>query len=450
MNLIKKYNVAGPRYTSYPTVPYWDESPAAEEWKFEVKESFLETNHKSGISIYIHLPYCESLCTYCGCNRRITVNHNVEEPYILALLKEWTMYCEVFEETPRIREIHLGGGTPTFFSPAHLKQLIEGITSSALVCHDAEFSFEAHPKNTTKEHLQILYDLGFRRLSLGIQDFDLKVQYIINRIQTFQDVDRVTKQARSIGYTSINYDIIYGLPLQDLQTVAGTMAKIKYLRPDRIAFYSYAHVPWIKPGQRSYNEKHLPNDEEKRKLYESGRKYLEEAGYIEIGMDHFALKTDSLFKAVEQNTLHRNFMGYTDSYSSLLIGLGVSSISDTWYVYAQNVKTVEEYLRLVNENKIPVFKGHILSQEDLILRRHILNIMCRGKTSWKNENEQCEAVYEALERLQEMESDGLVAIYPYCLRVTKKGKAFIRNICMSFDARLWRKIPQTEIFSKVI
>lgn len=450
MNLIKKYNVATPRYTSYPTVPYWETNPSIEQWKSRVKESFLKTKCKDGISIYIHLPFCESLCTYCGCNTHITTNHSVENPYIVALLKEWEMYREIFEEIPRIREMHLGGGTPTFFSPGNLKQLIEGIAFTSIVCENPSFSFEAHPNNTTKEHLQTLYDLGFRRISLGIQDFDLRVQKIINRKQTFQDVERVTKQARSVGYTSINYDIIYGLPLQDLQKIAATMAKIKYLCPDRIAFYSYAHVPWIKPGQRSYSEKHLPSDDEKHRLYEIGRKYLENTGYVEIGMDHFALKTDSLFKAMKQKTLHRNFMGYTDVYSSLLIGLGVSSISDTWHTYAQNLKTVEQYFKAVKQNNIPIFKGHLLSQEDLILRKHILNIMCRGNTEWKDENMKCEAVYEALERLREMETDGLVVIYPYCMRVTKKGKTFMRNICMAFDARLWRNVPKTTIFSKVI
>lgn len=449
MNLIRKYNVPGPRYTSYPTVPYWEKSPSPEQWKDKVKISFQENNGE-GISVYIHLPYCESLCTYCGCNTRITVNHNVEEPYILALLKEWQLYLQIFGATPRIREIHLGGGTPTFFSPARLAQLIEGITSSSSVCPGASFSFEAHPNNTTRNHLQTLYNAGFRRLSLGIQDFDPRVQQIINRIQTFQDVERVTNQARAIGYTSINYDIIYGLPLQDIQTMAGTMAKIKYLRPDRIAFYSYAHVPWIKPGQRSFSEIHLPSDEKKRELYEEGRRLLAAAGYIEIGMDHFALETDSLYQAMNQKTLHRNFMGYTDIHSKLLIGLGVSSISDTWDAYAQNVKSVEGYLIQINQNKLGIFKGHLFTKEDITLRRHVLNIMCLGKTSWKKGNEQCQEIYNALERLEEMKKDGLVAIHPYSLRVTTKGKAFIRNICMAFDARLWRKIPDSQVFSQVI
>lgn len=448
--LINKYNVTGPRYTSYPTVPYWEKSPTVEEWKEEMKSSFEETNEKDGISIYIHLPFCESLCTYCGCNTRITKNHSVESTYIAALLKEWKMYLNLFEETPRVKEIHLGGGTPTFFSPEHLKQLIEGITSSSVVCRNAEFSFEAHPNNTTYEHLKVLYELGFRRLSLGIQDFDEKVQEIVNRIQPYKNVERVTIHAREIGYTSINFDLIYGLPLQKKSSVVNTIKKVNQLRPDRIAFYSYAHVPWIKPGQRKFTEEDLPKDEEKRALYETGRKMLEANNYIEIGMDHFALNSDSLFKAVKSKSLHRNFMGYTHSYTQLMIGLGVSSISDTWYAYAQNVKKVEEYYQLIHKKTLPIFRGHILNKEDLILRRHILNIMCRFETSWEKESEQTQAVYDALERLKEMEQDGLVIISPFHLQVTEAGKAFIRNICMAFDARLWRNIPQTQIFSKVI
>lgn len=450
LELIRKYNVPGPRYTSYPTVPYWDDVPSVEKWKADVLNCFNETNTNEGISLYIHLPYCESLCTYCGCNTRITVNHSVEKTYITSVLKEWKLYCDVLEKTPRIKEIHLGGGTPTFFSAENLRILIEGILSGSEVAPQAEFSFEAHPNSTTTEHLQTLYNLGFRRMSLGIQDFDPKVQEIVNRIQSYETVEKATKQAREIGFTSINYDLIYGLPLQKKASVVDTINKVMLLKPDRIAFYSYAHVPWVKPGQRKFTEKDLPVDAEKRELYETGRNMLEEAGYIEIGMDHFALKTDSLYKAAKAGILHRNFMGYSHSYTKLMIGLGVSSISDCWNAFAQNVKTVEEYHRLVNSGVIPIFRGHILNKEDLILRKHILNIICRFSTDWKHESEQCEAIYDALERVKEMENDGLLRIDPFHLEVTEKGRSFIRNICMAFDARLWRNLPKTEIFSNII
>ena len=449
--LIKKYNVAGPRYTSYPTVPYWNtEVPKVEDWKEAVKKSFTTTNATDGISIYIHLPFCESLCTYCGCNTRITKNHAVENKYIAALLKEWKMYLEVFEETPRIREIHLGGGTPTFFSSENLEKLINGILSTGIVCDDAAFSFEAHPNNTTVEHLQTLYDLGFRRLSLGIQDFDIAVQTIVNRVQPIENVEQVVNAARSIGYTSINFDLIYGLPLQTMYSVIDTIHKVNVLRPDRIAFYSYAHIPWVKPGQRKFTEKDLPVDEAKRALYEKGKELFEEMGYVEIGMDHFALKSDGLYKAAEAGKLHRNFMGYSDSYTELMVGLGVSSISDTWNAFGQNVKKVEEYYELIDKNELPIFKGHFLTNEDELIRKHILNIMCRFQTSWQQQSEQCDAVFAAITRLAEMEKDKPVVITPFHLKVTEAGRPFIRNICMSFDARLWSNLPQSQIFSSTV
>jgi oxygen-independent coproporphyrinogen-3 oxidase len=451
MNLIRKYNVAGPRYTSYPTVPYWDTSPPTiQQWTASVKKSFDETNTTDGISLYIHLPFCESLCTYCGCNTRITVNHAMEEPYIAALLKEWQLYIEVFKDKPRIKELHLGGGTPTFFAPHNLKRLINGITSQAIVCDNAEFSFEAHPNNTTTEHLKTLFELGFRRLSLGIQDFDPQVQAIVNRIQTFETVERTVTKARNIGYTSINFDLIYGLPLQTRKSVIDTIDKVNILRPDRIAFYSYAHVPWIKPGQRKFTENDLPVDEEKRALYEIGKEKFSKNGYVEIGMDHFALKTDRLYTATEQGKLHRNFMGYTHSYSQLMIGLGVSSISDTWYAFAQNVKKIEEYYELVNNGMLPIFKGHLLNEEDLIIRGHILNCICKFETSWEKPEQQTAFISHAIEKLSELEKDQLIELTPCHLKIKKETRPFIRNVCMAFDARLSRNLPSTAIFSSIV
>ncbi len=447
-NLISKYNVSSPRYTSYPTVPYWDETPpTVEQWLDSVKLSFDESNQKDGISVYIHLPFCERLCTYCACNTRITVNHHVELPYIESVLKEWSLYLNLFKEKPIIKEIHLGGGTPTFFSPEHLELLVGTILSTSIVHKNAEFSFEGHPANTTPLHLETLYKFGFRRVSFGIQDFDPKVQEIINRLQTYEQVAYIVDAARKIGYTSINFDLIYGLPLQTKASIIDTINKVRILKPDRIAFYSYAHVPWVKPGQRKFTEADLPVDTEKRTLYELGRSLFQENGYEEIGMDHFALKTDSLYEAEVSNKLHRNFMGYTHNYTQLMISLGVSSISDTWFGYMQNVKVVEAYQELVNNGKFPVFKGHMLSQEDLVLRKHILNIMCRFETSWEKPEEQSEGVYAALERLSELEKDQLITLTPYGLKVEKEGRAFLRNICMAFDARLWNNLPKTQIFS---
>jgi oxygen-independent coproporphyrinogen III oxidase len=449
--LTDKYNVAVPRYTSYPTMPYWDNRTFSElSWKESVKLAFDESNPSAGISLYIHLPFCENLCTYCGCNTRITKNHAVEEPYIQAVLKEWELYRRLFAETPVIRELHLGGGTPTFFSPGNLHKLITGLLENARVHESAEFSFEAHPANTTAGHLQTLYDLGFRRLSLGIQDFDPKVQFIINRHQTFEQVLSVTREARRIGYTSVNYDLIYGLPLQYLEGLIKTMHIVGGLKPDRIAFYSYAHVPWLKPGQRRFTEADLPDPELKAKLHDAGRSLLVGFGYEEIGMDHFALPGDELLVAARSGDLHRNFMGYTQQHTRLLVGLGVSSISDSWYGFAQNLKTVEAYLERTTAGEFPLMKGHILSEEDLLLRRYILDVMCKGGTSWQDASRTMPAFTDGLARLKELENDGLVEISPAGLRVTAAGIRFLRNICMCLDARLWAAQPATQLFSMAV
>ncbi|WP_439152677.1 oxygen-independent coproporphyrinogen III oxidase [Winogradskyella sp.] len=452
ISLVNKYNVAGPRYTSYPTVPYWDiNSFSLQQWKASLKQSFAESNDSEGLSLYLHLPFCENLCTFCGCHKRITKRHEVELPYLNAVLKEWSLYRTFLEQKPKIKELHLGGGTPTFFSPENLKFLISELLKVSEVADDYEFSFEGHPNNTTKEHLEVLYDLGFRRVSFGVQDYNLNVQKAINRIQPFENVAKVTTLAREIGYTSVGHDIIFGLPFQTEDDVIETIIKTGTLMPDRIAFYSYAHVPWIKGnGQRGFNDADLPSGESKRKQYETGKRILENVSYKEIGMDHFALKSDSLCVAMQNETLHRNFMGYTASKTKAMIGLGVSSISDSWYGFAQNVKSIEEYYHLIDEGIIPIYRGHILNEEDLKIREHILNLMCHFNTSWKNESMTFNELPEVLIKLKEFENDGLIEFKDKALDVTEKGRPFIRNICMAFDLLLQRTKPNTQLFSMTI
>jgi oxygen-independent coproporphyrinogen-3 oxidase len=450
MSLVAKYNIAAPRYTSYPTVPYWQDTPDQEQWKKLVSDSFIKTNDKQGISLYIHLPFCESLCTYCACNTRITINHKVEESYIETLLKEWDLYLNLFESKPRIKELHLGGGTPTFFSPANLKRLIEGILSKAVSCENADFSFEGHPNNTTSQHLQTFFDLGFTRVSFGVQDLDKTVQEAINRIQPLKNLEYVVSEARTIGYHSINFDLVYGLPFQTPASVLDTVQSVIQLKPERIAFYSYAHVPWMKPGQRKFTEKDLPSGDEKRKLYELGLEQFKLAGYEDVGMDHFALKTDPLYQAYSEKRLHRNFMGYTSNYTELMISLGVSAISDTWTGFSQNIKVVEPYYEAVAAGNFPIQKGHILTEEDAVIRKHILNIMCNYETKWEQEPYNYRAFAEALSRLKELEQDGFVKTDSVSLTVTEKGKAFLRNICLCFDARYWRNIPEGVTFSSAV
>ena len=440
MDLISKYNIQTPRYTSYPTVPYWDNNLNQEKWIEHIKQAFIKYNN-DGLSLYIHLPFCESLCTYCACNTRITVNHKVETPYIDAVLKEWQLYLTNFGGKPIIKEIHLGGGTPTFFSPENLDYLLNSILKTAVLANNVDFSFEGHPNNTTKEHLKTLYNLGFKRVSFGIQDFDEKVQDTINRYQSFEEVKNIIKEARQIGYTSINVDLVYGLPFQTINSINDTVTKIISLKPERIAFYSYAHVPWLKPGQRKYSEKDLPADAYKRSLYEEGKKLFLKANYSDIGLDHFALSNDKLFEAFNSGNLHRNFMGYTTNTTKLLIGLGCSAISDTWEGFAQNIKTVEEYQKTINENKFPIFKGHALTQEDLIVRQHILNLMC------KHETDIDEHFTNNKKRFINLINDELIILKDNKIIISKKGKPFLRNICLAFDNRYWKKVPDANLFS---
>ncbi len=450
-SLIDKYNIPGPRYTSYPTVPFWDDAGfSGELWKNSVIRSFNETNDSEGISIYIHLPFCEALCTFCACHKRITKQHSVETPYLESVLKEWDLYLNMFGRRPKIKELHLGGGTPTFFSPENLKLLLNGIFAKADIAENPEFSFEGHPNNTTREHLQTLYDIGFRRCSFGVQDYDPVVQKAINRIQPFENVKNVTEWAREIGYRGISHDLVFGLPFHTWEKMELTIRKTLELKPDRLAFYSYAHVPWIKGvGQRGFDENDLPSGEEKRRLYENGKRLLEELGYREVGMDHFALEHDDLYQAMISGDIHRNFMGYSSSKTQLMIGLGMSAISDSWYGFAQNEKSVEKYQQIVGEGIIPVTRGHMLTEEDLLIRRHILNLMCRLETSWDLQTGFPELT-NALEALKEMETDGLVEIGENSIKITEKGRAFTRNVAMTFDLRMMRNKPETRIFSMTI
>lgn len=451
-NLIAKYNISGPRYTSYPTVPYWDnETFSKDTWKRSFLKTFTETDENQAISLYIHLPFCERLCTFCGCNKRITKNHTVEVPYLQSVLKEWRLYANLLVKRPVIKELHLGGGTPTFFSPDNLSDLIKGIFQLADKAPKASISFEGHPNNTTFQHLETLKILGFNRVSFGVQDYNHTVQKAINRKQPFENVKRVTEQARALGYNSIGHDIIFGLPFQTKEHILYTIEKTKELLPDRIAFYSYAHVPWIKGnGQRGFKDSDLPSPDEKRDMYEIGKEKLLESGYVEIGMDHFALKTDSLYKAMDQKCMHRNFMGYTDFKTQLMIGLGVSAISDSWSGFAQNSKTVEAYQASIERDELAVFRGHILNKEDLIVRKHILNLMCSLYTSWSEEEYGLIGISQIKEALKEMERDNLIEINNHSITVLENGRPFVRNICMAFDLRLQRAKPETQLFSMTI
>ncbi len=441
--LLEKYNVAVPRYTSYPTVPYWKDSIDVQQWQQAFMQQFALKNTKEGISLYIHLPFCEKLCTYCGCNKKITGNHSVEEEYMEALLKEWHLYQKMMDSRPVIREVHLGGGTPTFFSPENLTKMLSGIFEKAEIHPEHEFSFEGHPNNTSQDHLEALYKLGFLRVSYGVQDNDAEVQRIINRIQPFENVKNATEMARAIGYESVNFDLIYGLPKQTLATMEKTILQSISLKPDRVAFYSYAHVPWTSRGQRLFDENDLPSADLKMKLYQLGKKLFLENGYYDIGMDHFALQTDDLYKAKEEGRLHRNFMGYTTQRTAMLLGLGVSSISDAGIAFAQNEKTLHDYYAIINKNELPVQRGYFLSEEDSAFRKYILDISCQGKTVFLKEHLP-ELKKYSFPELKKLASDGLLLWDEHGLVVTELGRHFIRNICKAFDLHLQRSHNESE------
>jgi len=448
--LVRKYNQPLPRYTSYPTVPFWNAHLDVDTWKTRFTEQFEAGNKQEGLSLYIHLPFCESLCTYCGCNKKITTNHSVEEEYLQTIAAEWNLYRQLMPQTPVIRELHLGGGTPTFFAPENLRRLVQSILQTAHVHPDHQFSIEGHPNNTTPEHLKVLYDLGFRRISYGVQDNDAAVQRVINRIQPVENVQRATEAARALGFTSVNYDLIYGLPLQTLQSIERTINEVIALRPDRIAFYSYAHVPWTSKAQRLFDENDLPDAETKINLYLKGKELLTAAGYADIGMDHFALPHDELFIAREAGTLHRNFMGYTTQHTKLLLGLGVSAISDTGTAFAQNEKTLHNYYEAVHSGRLAITKGYVLSEEDSTFKKYILDISCKGSTCFRKKDLPLLTTY-TFPKLKSLEADGLIEWNATGLQLTAQGHYFIRVVCSAFDLYLQRSTPQEKpIFSKSI
>lgn len=441
-----KYDVPVPRYTSYPTVPYWERTPSQDEWIGHIKKTLNQDS--TSWSMYIHIPFCETLCTFCGCNNIITKDHKREEPYRDLLLKEWSIYLNQIPELKSrpIRHIHLGGGSPSFFSAENLKFLLSEILKDLIREPGFEGSIEVDPRRTNKEQLQTLKELGFNRVSLGVQDFDSEVQRLVNRHQPFEITKNISDVSRQLGYASVNFDLIYGLAKQTPESILKTAEMTVSLRPDRIALYSFAMVPWIKPQQRLFKDEDLPTGEEKRKLYEIARNVLLNAGYLEVGMDHFALPTDELVQAMQSHTLHRNFMGYTNQRTDVMLGLGVSSISETPFSFHQNEKLLPKYEEALNKGQLPTLRGHVHSSEDLIRREQILKFMTDSKVEFED-NEQKQ---KAQEFLKEMIQDGLVQVQDNRLMITDLGRPFLRNACVFFDEHLKNKAPQTKIFSSSI
>lgn len=447
MNLLEKYNIPGPRYTSYPTVPFWNNNISESSWKQSILESYTD---EDGLSLYLHLPYCETFCTYCACNKVITQNHSLEAKYVAAILKEWRMYKQLFVNKPVLKQLHLGGGTPTFFSAENLEKIVGTILSDVKRDLSAELSVEIHPNVVSEEQIETFKKLGFNRFSLGIQDFDIKVQTAINRFQTVGKVEEVLSWIRTIDGVSVNFDLIYGLPFQTMASIENTFAAVVNFRPDRISFYSYAHVPWKKNAQRLFTEDDLPTGIDKLKLYERGKELLSHEGYETIGMDHFSLPTDELHIALEKGNLNRNFMGYTVTKSSTLIGLGVSSISETEGMYVQNEKSIKVYYDLLAENKLPIVNGHLQSHEDKIIKKHVMNLMCQFETTWPLDGDEKVLVKQFSEKRFEMLKDELLQEGDGHITVADSGRSFVRNICMTLDPYLLNANPEKKMFSQTV
>jgi oxygen-independent coproporphyrinogen-3 oxidase len=349
---------------------------------------------------------------------------------------------------PLVGELHLGGGTPTFLDCAELEQLLGGLLGSSTVAVAAELSVEVDPRVTSAAQLALLAQHGFRRISLGVQDFDPRVQRAVNRTQGEAQVRVVSDRARGLGFESVNFDLIYGLPLQTLASIEQTMDAVCRLRPDRIALYGYAHVPWMRPGQRGFDEGDLPTGSMRRALYEQSRERLESEGYREIGLDHFALESDSLWLTAAAGSMHRNFMGYTSVHTEPLLGLGVSAIGDAGDAFAQNEKDFNAYLQRIARGELPIQRGHLLDDEDRVLRRHILNLMTRLAANWSAPADYTASLQDIGARLAEFERDGLLQVTGDACQVTGSGRAFLRNICMAFDARMARQQPDRPLFSR--
>jgi oxygen-independent coproporphyrinogen-3 oxidase len=446
--LLAKYDVPAPRYTSYPTVPYWSDNPTSAQWLTELNKTF-STDPATGWSLYLHIPFCESLCTFCGCNTFITRNHDNEATYTEAIHREFSTYLDkvpLLKEAP-LRQIHLGGGTPTFFAPESLRKLLRPILDAVHIEPGwFEGSIEVGPRSTTQEQLLVLRDLGFQRISMGVQDFNPEVQRLVNRIQPFEMTRDLTVLARQLGFESVNYDLIYGLPAQTEESFRRTAETTIALRPDRIALYSFAFVPWIKKAHRLFTEDDLPAGADKRALYELARELFLQEGYVELGLDHFSLPSDSLYQAYEAGALHRNFMGYTDQRTDVMIGLGVSSISEAPTCFHQNEKGLNDYKRRVLAGEIPTLRGHLLNEEDRLHREQILQFMTQQVVVLEDE----EQTTDAQDYLAELVGDGLVTFEGRQMQMTERGRPFLRNAAMALDMRLRRHKPETRIFSQSV
>ncbi|MCU7370122.1 oxygen-independent coproporphyrinogen III oxidase [Paucibacter sp. O1-1] len=454
--LLRRYDVAGPRYTSYPTADRFVEAFTVAQYEQALAQRASGSLVGGGtpLSVYVHVPFCESVCYYCACNKVITRHHERAGEYLQALNTEMDLTLAHLGRAQTVSQLHLGGGSPTFLSDAELSQLMLDLRSRFRLAAGAEISIEVDPRTVTEQRLTHLRSLGFNRLSFGVQDFDAEVQKAVHRIQSFDSVARLMSQARALGFESTNVDLIYGLPLQTPESFARTVAQVAALRPDRIALYGYAHLPQRFKPQRRIDITQLPPAADKLHMLSGAISGFIAQGYSYIGMDHFALPTDSLAVAKRQGRLHRNFQGYSTQADCDLIGLGVSAIGRVGATYSQNAKTLPEYYDALRQGQLPVVRGLALTRDDLLRRAMIMALMCQGRVEFESIElahliKVGEYFRPELERLAPLQQAGMVTITPDAIEVTALGWYFVRAVAMVFD-RYLQADRTRERFSKII
>lgn len=452
-DILAKYDVAGPRYTSYPTVPAWTDAVGENDYL----KALASIAPNDSLSLYFHLPFCEKLCHFCGCFKIITPEHARSAPYVETLLGEIELVAERLGGRRPVTQIHCGGGTPNFLQPEEIAALMARVRKYFNVLPGAEIAIEMHPRTTTHAFCDHLKREGFNRISLGVQDFDDVVQKLINRFQTFAMTRDMVDDLRALGFDSFNFDLIYGLPGQTLERFRETLALTLTLKPNRMAVYSYAHVPWKSPVQRSFRTADLPPPERRLALFAAAHAFFTANGYRQIGMDHFALKDDELSRALDHGGLHRNFMGYSTRADAHQLGFGISSISFAAGNYFQNAKTIAAYESGVKSGHLPIMRGFLLSPDDRIRRDIILDIMCRLRVDFaafgaRHGIDFKAYFHDALMGLKPFVHDGLVEIHDAGFRVTETGKLTLRNIAMCFDAYLdtIREGAKNPVFSRTV
>jgi oxygen-independent coproporphyrinogen-3 oxidase len=450
--ILEKYNRPGPRYTSYPTAPVWkdDFGPGDLETYYERAEE-----RRTPLSLYMHLPFCESLCLFCACNVSIQKDKRVAIPYLAALKKEVEHVAGRVSKNRSVSQFHWGGGTPSYLSPEQMEDLFLHTRERFSFAPDAEIGIEVDPRVTNRAHLETLRRLGFNRLSMGIQDFQPKVQETIHRVQPYEMTRDLIEIGRELGFESLNVDLIYGLPYQTAESFQNTIDQVLTLAPDRVAMFSYAHVPWLKKQQGSF-QAHLPEGKEKFRIFRAGLERFLDAGYLYIGMDHFARPGDELATAQQDRTLHRNFQGYTTKAGADLYGMGVSAISSIGEAYAQNRKEVPAYQDTVASRGIATMRGYRLSADDVIRRAVIGRLLCHTVIPKREVERDFSISFDEyfaaeLDRLEEPRAEGLVELAPGEIRVTPLGRIFIRNVAMVFDRYLHeQQMDQRPLFSKTL